>query len=546
MVLQSCTIALMIEELKFLDKLMRRSENETVEFKEAKQTFDKEKLLQYCCALANEKGGYLILGVSDEFPRRVVGTQAFFDIESKKLELLQALRLRVDIQDVRHPQGRVLIFHIPSRPIGTPLAINGQFWMRAGESLVGMTADQLQQIFSEGVTDFSATFCKATWEDFDPFALERFRKTRFQKSQDKSILNAPIERLLEDGRLVQNGLLTYAALILFGTHKALALHLPQAEIIYEYRTQPNAVTASYRHEFRQGFFAIDNQLWHEIDSRNDIYPLQLGLVVQNIPTFHERAVREAILNAVTHRDYQHAGSVWMKQTPRTLGITSPGGLMGGITIENMLWKQESRNRLIAETLVNCGFVERSGVGIDLIYRTQIINSKPAPDFSNTDDFQVALVLNGTVKNEEFIRFLSQIGQERLEAFATEDVLVLDAILDGKPLDSRLRDRVAHLLKIGVIEKAGRNKYMLSRGFYEFSGQRGLYTRQRGLDHQTNKELLLKHIADNHIQGSPLSDLAQVLPNLLHHKVQVLLKELRSENKVVVRGMTKGARWFLNK
>ena len=130
--------------------LVDEPEGEHLEFKEAHNQYNTEKLMEYCVALANERGGHLVLGVSDKSPRRVVGTEAFPNLADIKARILNQLHFRVDITELHHSDGRVLVFDIPSRPIGHPMHFNGCYLMRAGESLVSMTPDQLRRIFSEG------------------------------------------------------------------------------------------------------------------------------------------------------------------------------------------------------------------------------------------------------------------------------------------------------------------------------------------------------------------------------------------------------------
>jgi hypothetical protein len=124
-------------------------EIETLEFKEAKNQFNFRELLTYCIAIANERGGKLLLGISDEVPRQVVGTKAYPNVSRIKKDLLDKLHFRVDVEEVQHPDGRVVIFHIPSRPTGHPYHLDGAYFMRSGESLVPMTTDQIQQIIEE-------------------------------------------------------------------------------------------------------------------------------------------------------------------------------------------------------------------------------------------------------------------------------------------------------------------------------------------------------------------------------------------------------------
>jgi predicted HTH transcriptional regulator len=130
------------------------SEHQRLEFKEAKNQFDNRKLYEYCVAMANEGGGYLLLGIEDPPPRKVVGTKAFNDPVAMAEKLFGAVGFRVDIEEVAHPDGRVLVFHIPSRPRGTAYHLEGKYLMRSGQTLVPMSEDQLRRIFAEGEPDW--------------------------------------------------------------------------------------------------------------------------------------------------------------------------------------------------------------------------------------------------------------------------------------------------------------------------------------------------------------------------------------------------------
>lgn len=273
---------------------------------------------------------------------------------------------------------------------------------------------------------------------------------------------------------------------------------------------------------------------------------QQGLFVWDVPTFDERAVREAVLNAVSHRDYRHGSSVFIRQYPRRIEIVSPGGFPPGITAENVLWQQNPRNRRIAETLARCGLVERAGQGFDLIYRQCIRQSKPMPDLSRTDESLVWLTLHGEVQDPEFLRFFEEIGRERLRTFSTDDFLIVGAVHSGESLHPSARPRVERLLELGVIERIGRgrgSRLLLSRRFYRHLGKAGVYTRKRGLDRETNKALLLKHIQDNEVSGARMEELRQVLPSHSRSQVQVLLRELVNQGAVHVHGRTRAGHWY---
>ena len=320
-----------------LEAIMDSKEGENLEFKEAKNKFDFEKLVQYCAALANEGGGKIVFGITDIRPRAIVGSQAFKQPERTRSGLIERLHLNIDFSIVNHRQGRILIFHVPSHPIGNPVKYKGIYWQRQGDSLVAMTEDRLRRIFAEAGNDFSADICPAaTMDDLDTEAIENFRQRWINKSGNQGLITLSQEQLLDDAEALVDGRLTYAALILFGTRKALGRHLAQAEVIFEYRSSDVSGPAQQRKEFRHGFFSFYDELWELINLRNDVQHFQSGLFVLDVPTFSERVVREAVLNAVSHRDYQLGGSVFIRQYPRRLVIESPGGFPVGINEQNIL------------------------------------------------------------------------------------------------------------------------------------------------------------------------------------------------------------------
>lgn len=533
--------------LQQLNELLSDRENEHLECKEAKNNFHFEKLVRYCCALANERGGIILLGVTDRVPRRVVGSQVFPDLERTKAGLVERLHLRVDAAEINHPDGRVLTFEVPSRPIGTPIQCEGAYWMRAGEDLVAMTPDLLGRIFSEAGPDFSAEFCpEATFFDLDPQAIETFRRMWEKRSGNEFLAHVNQEQLLGDAELMVDGRITYAALVLLGSGHGVGRHLPNAEVIFEYRNSEASIPYQQRKEYREGFLLFHDELWNTISLRNELHHYQDGLFVYDIPTFNELVVREAMLNAICHRDYRHGGSIFIRQFPQKLEIESPGAFPPGITVDNILWRQYPRNRRIAETLTKCGLVERSGQGMNRIVEQSIRESKPRPDFTGTDEYQVMLTLRGEVQDPSFVRFLEKVGRETLSSFDTHDLLLLDFVHRDQSVPEELRGRIPRLRDLGVVEVLGwgrGTRYMLSKRFYTFVGQGATYTRRRGLDRETNKELLLRHIRANARSGSRLEELTQVLPAQSRRTVQRLLSELKAEGRLHTSGRTSAARWY---
>jgi ATP-dependent DNA helicase RecG len=427
-----------------------------------------------------------------------------------------------------------------------PLQYEGAYWMRGGQDLVPMTPDVLQRIFAEAGPDFSAEICTlARLDDLDSAAVEVLRRLWQRKAPDQDIATRSMERLLADAELVVDGRITYAALILLGKREALGRHLAQAEVIFEYRSNEAPGPAADRHEFRQGFLLVLDEIWRLINLRNDLQHFQQGFFVWDVPTFSERMVREAVLNAVSHRDYRHSGSVFVRQYPRRIEIVSPGGLPPGITPENILRQQNPRNRRVAEVLGKCGLVERAGQGFDLIFRECIRQSKPLPNFFHTDAYFVWLTLHGEIQDPEFLRFLEEVGQERMATFSTDDFLVVDLVHREQPVPDSLKSRVEHLLEQGIIERLGRGRgvrLLLSQRFYRRLGKAGVHTRKRGLDRETNKALLVRHLRESGNAGCPISELQQVLPAQSRDQLKRLLSELRREGRVRLAGERRGARW----
>lgn len=524
--------------------LLADKEDEHLEFKEAKDHFDFEKLVKYCAALANEGGGRIVLGVTDKRPRSVVGTRAFDSLERTKAGLVERLRLRIDADVLEHPDGRVVVFDVPPRPIGFPIQYKGAYWMRGGEDLVPMTQDMLQRVFAETQPDFSAEPCpSAKEEDLDTRAIEKFRAKWSEKSKRGDLLEMSAGRLLEDAELAIDGAITYAALILLGTRRALGRHLAQAEVVFEYRSDDASIAYQQRKEYREGFLLFEDDLWETINLRNDLFSLQDGLFRREIPSFNESAIREAILNAVSHRDYRLGGSVFVKQYPRWIQVDSPGGFPAGVSPQNILERQSPRNRRLADALARCGFVERSGQGADRMFSAAVSEGKLPPDFSRSDDYLVSVILHGQVQDEGFLRFLERLGAETQRTLSIDDLIVLDAVHRDVPMPERAKQRVPFLIDIGALERPSPKRLTLSRRFYAFVGKRGEYTRRRGLDRETNKALLRQHIEQNAKEGSPLGELNQVLPGMKPTQVQNLLRELKREGVAHPVGRTKAARWY---
>jgi ATP-dependent DNA helicase RecG len=530
-----------------LDSLIAEPEGERLEFKEAKKDFDFGRLAKYCSAIANEGGGKIVLGVSDKRPRTVVGTQAFPDFSRTKHGLLQELGMRINAIEYTHSNGRVVVFAVPPRMTGRPVQYRGAYWMRSGESLVPMTPDRLRVVLNEAVLDYSSTvYDGASSSHLDPAAINSLRELWMRKSGNERLAHLTDEQLLMDAGLLIDGRPCHASLVLLGTAAAVRRYLPQSELVFEYRSSESSIEYQQREEFREGFLLFQEDLLNLVQARNDIQHFQVGLAVFDVPTYSIRAVREVVLNAISHREYRLPGSVFLRLYPRRMEIASPGGFPAGVTADNILWRQVPRNRLISETLSRCGLVERSGQGVDLVFEELIKQGKLIPDFRGTDEHQVSVTLHGEVQNPQFLSFLGAVGTSRLQSFSPEDLWILHLISREERIPAELTGRIKRLAGMGIVERVGvgrGTKYILSRSLYTHMNKKGEYTRKRGLDRATNKALLLKHIIDNGSTGTRFSELRQVLPSLTRGSISSLLIELRSEGKIHSMGVTRNARWY---
>lgn len=518
------------------------AETEHLEFKEAKNTYADDKVLKYVCALANEGGGHLVLGVTDKPPRRVVGSQALRDRRSIQQVVRQRMQIGIDVEELAHPDGRVVVVHIPSRPIGKPLQVDGAYWMRSTEDVVPMSSERIQEVLEEAGPDFTEVVCAGlTISDLDPVAIARLLDLWAKKSKDDTKRSLPPKQALADLGLMDGDNIRFAAVILLGSRDAIKKHLSSAEVIFEYRSSDASIEAQQRQEWKEAALLVLDDLWNLIALRNDVQRFREGLFVGEIPTFNEDVVREALLNAIAHRDYRDVGSVFVKQWPRRLQVESPGGLPKGITTENIISRQKARNRLLAETLQKIGLVERSGQGMDRMFRDSIREGKATPVFTGTDEHTVVVTLLGEVQDTRFLRYLEKLGTEKLTLFSPYDFIALDRIRREQPLPEVCAVRVPFLIEQGAVERVGRDKLILSKDLYAFLGERGSYTRKKGLAEGEQRALLLKHIDENP-EGSKLPELRQVLPSASESTVKRLLGKLKADSKVHPAGSRRWAVW----
>ncbi len=530
-----------------INDIIQNRETAVLEFKEARSSFSDSHRSDYCAAIANSGGGRLLLGINND--GQVTGSSAYAGNLSKiPHEVYQQIGLTVSIEEVTHPQGRVVVFDIPARPVGQRIRSNGNYTypIRKGESIIEMDDEDTRSILNEVQPDFSSGIVEhLKIGDLDTSALENFKRRRAEKTGNSGLLTATPEQILTDAELMREEKLTYAALLLLGKSEKITEHLSQAEIIYEWRGDPEQIHHDFRIIWRAPYFNIYDEIWATINARNIRTPYQEGFIQQEVLAFDEKACREAVNNAIAHRDYSIRGrSVIIRASPESFTVISPGGFPSDINPENVLTAAPHwRNRLVAEAFERTKLVERSGQGIDNIFESAIRQGKGLPDFKGTDNSTVQINVPAKVEDPEFVKFLEKIVNEQQEILSFDEIFELEKLRKLKVVPTLKHKE--KFLKLGIVDKVGKTsgiKYALSHRYYLHQEKPGIYTRIKGFNRTAKKELILEHLR-REAKGS-LQDFVEGFSDLKAKDVANLLAELRTDGKIKYEGSRPTGYWVL--
>lgn len=435
------------------------SEDEHLEFKEAKNRFDFEKLVGYCVALANEGGGHMVLGVSDKPPRKVVGTAAFDIPERTVGGIYERLHFRVTWTELNHADGRVLVFSVPSRPVGQPIEYKGRYLMRAGEDLVPMTPEILKQIFSEGQPDFveQTALSGCTDEDIarllDMQSYYDLKEQPFPSTRSEAI-NTFIKKrfvLRDKGAysITNMGALLFAKrLDEFGDLQRKTVRI----IVYDGNSKSRVKDGKDKTEIKgyaTGFTSLLDYIYDQLPASEEI-GASLRTTTHAYPL---KAIRELVGNAIVHQDLTERGTgVSVEIFDNRIEITNPG--LPLLDIDRFIDENQSRNEKFANALRQLRICEERGHGIDEVVahvevcqlppyqcrlgsrHTTMILSRYKPLKGLTPDERVRAVyqhcclryVNNEITNNESIRERFKIDK-RNAAQATR--LINEAVAGGK-------------------------------------------------------------------------------------------------------------------
>lgn len=363
--------------------LAASTEHQRLEFKEAKQQYDHTKLREYCVALANEGGGHLLLGVSDRRPRKVVGTQAFPDPVGEAKKLFDAIGFRVDLDEVMHPDGRVLVYTVPGRPRGTAYHHDGKYLMRAGDSLVPMSEDRLRAIFAEGAPDWleepsgDVRSAQGVVDLLDTQAFFELLGLPYPTTRE-----GVIERLLQD-RLIDRAdggylIRRIGALLLAKRLDAFPDVERRAARVVVYDGNDKLKTRLDQpglKGYAVGFQGLVGFVMGQLP-QNEVIVDSLRKDMKLVP---EPAIRELIANALIHQDFMMGGaSVMIEIFRNRIEISNPGEPI--VAVERFIDGYQSRNERLAQLMRRFRICEERSSGVDRVIQTAESFQLPAPEF----------------------------------------------------------------------------------------------------------------------------------------------------------------------
>ncbi len=392
----------------------------------------------------------------------------------------------------------------------------------------------------------------ATLADLDPLERQRLRQAIERYGGDRSLLGLSDESF--DGALGLTRTIegvptpTVAGLLLAGTEAALREHLPTHEVAFQALSGTDVkVNDFYRWPLVRLFERLDEQLRARVNEQD----VQIGMFRVAVPTIDSRAYREAVINALVHRDYTRRGAVSVRWSDDELSVSSPGGFVDGVTIDNLLVIEPSpRNPLLADAFKRLGLAERTGRGVDLIYQGLLRYGRPAPDYRRSQSTLVVVAFNAGPADLAFLQLVLEQEQKTQSPLPVESLLVLTTLRAERRADiaglahaiqrptDAARAVVERLVEAGLVERHGRTRsrtYTLSAAVYRRLGQEADYVRQVGFDRLQQEQLVLNLARQKgRVKRKDVMELCQLGPD----QATRLLRTLVASGKLAREGARK--------
>ena len=492
--------------LRLLDRLdevpAAEMESEVLEFKSwegPKKSLAEAVEMAVC--FANAEGGLVVFGIEDKVKGRaeaVTGCDSY-DLDVWRRGIYEATRpsLTVEVSELTVPEGVLLSVRVPKGPTPPYGTSGGLYLVRVGKNCMPYSPDAfVRKQVSTGAIDWSAQPMEgAGVRDLDPTEIERVRKVIKASRPASPLLELNDRELLGSVGALRGDYVTRAGFLLLGRQDRLSELLPGHEIIYLHYLSPTEL--DLRLDLKAPLLHVLERLTDVINVRNPFRTLKTGLFHTDIPAFPEEAFREAILNALIHRDYLEHGSVYVRHSGREMSIGSPGGFIGGITPENVLHAEpRARNRLLADIFQKIGLVERAGIGRHRIFRSTLGYGKRTPLYE-ADEHTVRLTLYDDTFDDKLAAFIAT-RQRAGEDFGLDDLVLLSYLREHMEIDVNTAARLCQLSEARVrdhldrlcfrssswLERRGKKSgitYHLSRSAAAQFVGKAVYSRSRAID-----------------------------------------------------------------
>lgn len=526
--------------------MLPKKESLTVEFKSDQKKLSDTDIFEAVVAFANTEGGDLYLGIEDNgtvtgvhrLHQNITTVSAFIANNT-----VPPISVRAEIIDDIHP---VLKISVPKSYSGIVATVSGKTLHRQlkanGEPenvpmYPPMFATRLSDL---RLLDYSAMpLIDSNVDVFDSLEVDRLKQLITAYNGEKSLLTLTDEELYKALGLVreQNGTLypTIAGILLIGKVEAIKQYVPTHAAAFQVL---EGTEVKYNDDFMLPLLQTIERLNNNLETRNHEEEIDIGLFRESVPDFDKRAIREALVNAFSHRDYAKMGRVRVALSDDGLTIANPGGFIEGVSIKNLLTAEpHGRNPLLADILKRIGLAERTGRGIDRIFEGSLIFGRPLPDYSASTNVTVSLFIQRSKPDKQIAKLISN-EQERLgRPLSINTLLVLNTLKDLPKSTINQLAAVINLSESTIkaildtsIEAAlvegfgnGRNRtYILSPKVYNTRKAKIGYVRQIDIDEARYPELII-NLAKNaeFISRSDVVELLRVSPA----KAYTLIKKL---------------------
>lgn len=530
-------------------RIIPNKEDLIIEFKSDLKRYPDNDLIDEIVGMANTKGGTLYLGVEDNGDitgvhpqhRDAIGVVALIANST-----VPSISVRAEV--IREEQSDVLKIDIPvSRTVVS--TTSGKMLRRRLKAdgtpeVIPMYSYEVVTRLSElALLDFSAgPLAGATIDDLDSNQRVRLRSIIKNKpGGEKNLLGLQDDELDKALRLTTevDGKVypTVTGMLLLGKEDRIEKLMPTAKAAFQVlegtKVRMNIETSGPLLEVFEKFETY-------VEAWNPEKELEFGLFRTAIPEFDRAAFREGLVNAFCHRDYTMLGTVRLLIDDEGMTISSPGGFIDGVTVDNLLTiEPHGKNPALADALKRIGLAEKTGRGIDRIFEGSIIYGRPWPDYSETTSTNVKLFIQRSKADDSFTKLIfdeqNRLGKQLsiyslmiLSLLKTERRVDLTRIVNATHLsEGKIRSSIENLIETGLIEGNGNGKsrtYMLSGKVYKESNKSIQYVRQTGIDKVAYPEMILKlaKTQDGIITKQDVAELLKITPDQAYAEIKKLM------------------------